>query len=102
MASKCVLAAAVAAAIGLCAPSMARDPADEARLNRVPGEKLDSGLGQLPYYSKWQEGPKADATRAPGRINPVLGEKLDSGLGDIQPAAGPAPRANRAKLARFA
>ena len=35
----------------------------------VPGEKLDSGLGEM----------------APYRASAVLGEKLDSGLGDIAP-----------------
>jgi hypothetical protein len=51
-ASLCVLAAAaVSADIG-------------AGPVHVTGEKLDSGLGDLPHYSRW-------------------GEKLDSGLGDL-------------------
>ena len=90
MASKCVLAVAVAAAIGFCAPSVARDPADQTRLNPVPGEKLDSGLGQLPHYRARQEASKTDATRVSGRPNPVAGEKLDSGLGDLLLPARPA------------
>jgi hypothetical protein len=39
---------------------------------KVVGEKVDSGLGDLPHYSKW-----ADAA------NKVSGEKVDSGLGDL-------------------
>jgi hypothetical protein len=51
----------------LCASAMATEalPAPV----RVAGEKLDSGLGELPHYSKW--GTK------------VAGEKLDSGLGEL-------------------
>ncbi len=48
------------------------------RLNVVPGEKLDSGLGELTR----PEPPEAPVVRS-GRINPVPGEKLDSGLGAI-------------------
>ena len=96
MASQCVLAVVVVAAIGFCAPSVARDPADQARLHRVPGEKLDSGLGQLPHYSEWPGVTKADATRVSGRLNPVAGEKLDSGLGDLRLPARQAPAAAHA------
>jgi len=43
-------------------------------LNHVPGESLDSGLGELPVnYDGWEY----DASRH------VLGEKLDSGLGEL-------------------
>ena len=58
----CVTAASVAARAG----------------NAVPGEKIDSGLGELPHYSQW--------ARASGRSAPaptalaVPGESLDDGL----------------------
>ena len=42
----------------------------------VPGQKIDSGLGQLPHYRYW-----ADRT---GRLSTVvLGESLDDGLGEL-------------------
>lgn len=51
--------------------------------SRVAGEKLDSGLGELPHYREWAHHPvtrwwaaAADAARVPG-------EKLDSGLGEL-------------------
>jgi len=44
----------------------------------VAGQKLDSGLGELPHYSQWVD----KSGRNPmGRT--VAGEKLDSGLGDL-------------------
>jgi hypothetical protein len=43
---------------------------------RVPGEKLDSGLGELP------PGYTAAEFDVPGDA-PVLGESLDSGLGEL-------------------
>lgn len=49
------------------------------------GQKLDSGLGDLPHYSQWADPtgktPLLRAARAGGQ--PVLGEKKDSGLGDL-------------------
>jgi hypothetical protein len=44
----------------------------------VPGEKLDSGLGQLPHYSKW-----ADASGRVVASTKVAGESLDDGLGQL-------------------
>lgn len=43
----------------------------------VPGEKIDSGLGDLPHYSRWAD-PR-------GRVVAVAvpGESLDSGLGEL-------------------
>ncbi|MBI3371447.1 MAG: hypothetical protein HY017_06775 [Betaproteobacteria bacterium] len=59
--------------------------ADDTRSYPVPGEKLDSGLGSLPHYSRWAQEAVlktagAAATRAGTRVN---GEKLDSGLGEL-------------------
>lgn len=42
--------------------------------NHVPGESLDSGLGQLPAN---YDGAEYDVSRH------VIGEKLDSGLGEL-------------------
>ena len=47
---------------------------------QIPGQKIDSGLGELPHYRHWVD--KTGKTPLPTR---VVGEKLDSGLGDIQP-----------------
>jgi hypothetical protein len=55
------------------------------RVNPVVGEKLDSGLGELPRWNA-----------APDRINPVAGEKLDSGLGDLAQWRPEAPVAAKA------
>ncbi len=86
-----MLAAALVAAFAIAAPAMAQDSAKNARMHAVPGEKLDSGLGQLPHYRDWPASMKAPAPAIVGRINPVPGEKLDSGLGDLPPYRGPAP-----------
>ncbi|MBI5716213.1 MAG: hypothetical protein HZC37_00810 [Burkholderiales bacterium] len=46
----------------------------------VEGQKLDSGLGELPHYSQW-----ADKTgRQPVAVR-VAGESLDDGLGELPP-----------------
>jgi hypothetical protein len=44
----------------------------------VAGQKLDSGLGELPHYSKWAD----PSGRSPLRVA-VVGESLDSGLGEL-------------------
>lgn len=44
----------------------------------VVGEKLDSGLGALPHYSKW-----ADPSAAKTPAQRVVGESLDDGLGAL-------------------
>jgi hypothetical protein len=57
--------------------------------NHVPGEKLDSGLGNL--GPEWLRGKQQGATLhqpggSPTQIsNRVPGEKLDSGLGELPP-----------------
>jgi len=55
----------------LCTAAAAADPA-------VPGQKLDSGLGELPHYSLWLD--KSGAHPMGVRI---AGESLDSGLGSL-------------------
>ena len=44
----------------------------------ITGEKLDSGLGQLPHFSTWvdRSGRAVVAARVPG-------ESLDQGLGEL-------------------
>lgn len=57
---------------------LAAAPALSGANTAIPGQKLDSGLGELPHYSKW--------TDPTGRIplgHRVLGESLDDGLGDL-------------------
>jgi hypothetical protein len=48
---------------------------------RIEGEKLDSGLGELPHYSEWAHYPHLRGITA--MVNRVVGEKLDSGLGEL-------------------
>ncbi len=66
-------------ACGLASTSVLADSAGRSQ-NSVAGQKLDSGLGDLPHYRFWTDksGKKPTATQ-------VAGEKLDSGLGDIAP-----------------
>jgi hypothetical protein len=66
-------------ACGLASTSVLADGPGRLR-NPVAGQKLDSGLGELPHYRFWTDksGKSPVATR-------VAGEKLDSGLGDIAP-----------------
>lgn len=42
---------------------------------RAPGEKVDSGLGDLPHFRHWGMSERST----------VPGEKLDSGLGNLAP-----------------
>lgn len=44
----------------------------------VPGQKLDSGLGELPPYAQWDD----PTGRQPVRHR-VAGESLDDGLGEL-------------------
>ena len=44
----------------------------------VAGQKLDSGLGDIPHYSQW-----TDRTGRAPLAYPVVGESLDSGLGEL-------------------
>ena len=67
-----LITAASTALVGLSMPLFAQTAARV----ELPGQKLDSGLGDLPHYRYW-----ADPTgKAPVQ---VAGQKLDSGLGDL-------------------
>jgi hypothetical protein len=44
----------------------------------VAGQKLDTGLGELPHYSKWADPTGRNAARVS-----VAGESLDDGLGEL-------------------
>ena len=50
---------------------------------RIAGEKLDSGLGELPHYGEWAN--HAHLRSMTAMVNRVPGEKLDSGLGELPP-----------------
>ncbi len=56
------------------------EPAAGATL-QVAGEKLDSGLGQLPQYSQWSK--HAQLAGLVVATSKVPGESLDSGLGEL-------------------
>lgn len=52
--------------------------ADESAARPATGQKLDSGLGDLPHYRYW-----TDKTGKNPMADQVAGQKLDSGLGDL-------------------
>jgi len=58
--------------LGLCASAQSGTDVN------VPGQKLDSGLGNLPHYSTWVD----RSGRYPLGYH-VAGESLDSGLGEL-------------------
>jgi hypothetical protein len=58
--------------LGLCASAQSGTD-----LN-TPGQKIDSGLGELPHYSKWVD----RSGRYPLGYR-VVGESLDDGLGEL-------------------
>jgi hypothetical protein len=80
-------AAAMAAALGVLAstPTLAGEAV--ATTAQVPGQKIDSGLGDLPHYSQWADptgkNPMRRTASAPAAAVQVAGEKKDSGLGDL-------------------
>jgi hypothetical protein len=57
---------------------LAAGPALSGPAVHVAGEKLDSGLGSLPHYSKW-----ADPTGRNPMGSRVAGESLDDGVGEL-------------------
>ena len=81
------VAAAMAATLGVLAstPALAGDAL--ATSAQVPGQKIDSGLGELPHYSQWTDptgkNPLRRTASAPATAVQVAGEKKDSGLGDL-------------------
>jgi hypothetical protein len=72
MSVKLLAALAATALLSAAGPALSGPDAS------MPGQKLDSGLGDLPHYSKWTDtgGRVAVRTQVPG-------QKLDSGLGDL-------------------
>jgi hypothetical protein len=81
------LAGAMVAALGVLAstPTVAGEAV--ATTAQVPGQKIDSGLGELPHYSQWTDptgkNPLRRVASAPAAAVQVVGEKKDSGLGDL-------------------
>jgi len=71
---------ALAAALALLVVPFAHaaDQTAAGAQHSVAGEKLDSGLGELPHYSQWAKHPALAAL-----ASAVPGEKLDSGLGEL-------------------
>ena len=84
------LSVLVALAASVCVLSGAAVAADNKLATpQVVGEKLDSGLGELPHYRHWadptgkQLQPTHSATETAVAAAQVAGEKLDSGLGNL-------------------
>lgn len=50
------------------------------------GQKLDSGLGDLPHYAEWHRHSHLSHL-VPAQVANAAGEKLDSGLGRLPPYA---------------
>lgn len=61
------------------------------------GQKLDSGLGELPPYAQWldKSGQSPQGAR-------VAGESLDSGLGELPPYAQWLDKSGRDPMGRSA
>lgn len=75
------LALISAALLGLAAGPALADPAATTRhaaAKALAGQKLDSGLGELPHYRLWAD----PSGRAP-LSRQVAGESLDNGLGEL-------------------
>jgi hypothetical protein len=49
---------------------------------QVPGQKLDSGLGELPHYRHWADSTGKNPVRGSVPAQ-VAGESKDSGLGEL-------------------
>ena len=86
--SRFVAAALLAAMAGLAStPTLAADAGSATA--QLPGQKIDSGLGDLPHYSQWADptgkNPLRRAAAVPSAKVHVDGEKIDSGLGDLPP-----------------
>jgi hypothetical protein len=69
-----ICAAAIAAACLQTTAVFAQQAAKPA----TAGQKIDSGLGELPHYRHW-----ADPTGKDPMAAKLAGQKLDSGLGDL-------------------
>ena len=57
--------------------------AQEAPAPASAGQKIDSGLGDLPHYRDWAD-PTGKTPMLPMAVK-VAGQKLDSGLGELPP-----------------
>ncbi len=73
--SRTSLCLAAAAALWLQASAVS---AQEAPALAAAGQKIDSGLGDLPHYRYW-----ADPTGKAPMVAKLAGQKIDSGLGDL-------------------
>jgi hypothetical protein len=66
---------------------------------QLPGQKIDSGLGDLPHYSQWADPTGKDPLRrvavVPSAKVHVVGEKVDSGLGTLPPYSQWADKSGR-------
>lgn len=77
--SVCLSLAGLLAAAFHCNVALAGDTSSASH-RQLKGQKLDSGLGDLPHYRFW-----ADKSGRSVTAQRVAGEKVDSGLGDIVP-----------------
>ena len=78
------IAAALVCALGISAPTPAMAADATAATVQVPGEKIDSGLGELPHYSRWADATgKQPLRHAAAAKATLVGEKKDSGLGEL-------------------
>ena len=81
------MAAALFATMAVLAstPTLAADASSATA--QLPGQKIDSGLGDLPHYSQWADPTGKDPLRRVAAVSSakvhVVGEKVDSGLGDL-------------------
>ncbi len=83
--NKCITRRLAVLAGLLVATTMAAaaPPAEVKREGAISGEKVDSGLGELPHYREWKNA-FAGATPASQQVAVhIPGEKIDSGLGDL-------------------
>lgn len=84
--NKCITRRLAVLAGLLVATTMAAaaPPADVIRKGvAISGEKVDSGLGELPHYREWKNA-FTRATPASQQVSVhIPGEKIDSGLGDL-------------------
>lgn len=83
---------AAAAALVLAMPTA---QAQVARVQSLIGEKIDSGLGELPPYASWDDKTGRQPTR-----HRVAGESLDDGLGALPPYSQWLDRSGRDPMAR--
>lgn len=76
-----ILAAVLALLVAPFAYGADKPVTGKQQQRHVAGEKLDSGLGNLPHYREWAKQPANSKLFA--LASHVPGEKLDSGLGKL-------------------